>query len=85
MKYKSVIVTKREGPDVLQVIENELREPSSREVRIRVLAAPVCLPAVTARYGQTPFCPKVPFTPGYAIIGTIDATGNDVTNVAVGG
>lgn len=85
MKYKSVIVTKRGGPDVLQVIENELREPSSREVRIRVLAAPVCLPAVTARYGQTPFCPKVPFTPGYAVIGTIDATGNDVTNVAVGG
>jgi NADPH:quinone reductase-like Zn-dependent oxidoreductase len=84
MKYKSVIVTKRGGPEVLQVIENNLRKPSVREVRIKVLAAPVCLPDVTARYGQTPFCPRVPFTPGYAVIGTIDATGKDVANVAVG-
>jgi ABC-type lipoprotein release transport system permease subunit len=44
MKYKSVIVTKRGGPDVLQVIENELREPAAREARIKVLAAP--MPAV---------------------------------------
>ncbi|HEX2990575.1 MAG TPA: zinc-binding dehydrogenase [Anaerolineales bacterium] len=84
MKYNSVIVPKRGGPDVLQVVENELREPAAREVRIRVLAAPVCLPDVTARYGQTPFCPNVPFTPGYAVIGLIDATGKDVTCVAPG-
>src|SRR5215208_7164015 len=84
MIYKSVIVTKRGGPEVLQVIENDLREPSVREVCIKVLAAPVCLPDVTARYGQTPFCPRVPFTPGYAVIGTIHATGKDVKNVAVG-
>ncbi len=84
MKYKSVIVTKRGGPEVLQVIENELHQPSAREVRIKVLAAPICLPDVTARYGQTPFCPKVPFTPGYAVIGTIDAIGEDVTDVPVG-
>lgn len=81
MIYRSVVVTKRGSPEVLQVIENELREPSAREVRIKVLAAPVCLPDVTARYGQTPFCPKVPFTPGYAVIGTFDAIGKDVTNV----
>jgi len=84
MKYKSVIATKRGGPDVLQVIENELREPAAREVRVRVLAVPVCLPDVTARQGQTPFCPKVPFTPGYAVIGAVDATGKDVTNVVEG-
>jgi NADPH:quinone reductase-like Zn-dependent oxidoreductase len=84
MRYKSVIVTKRGGPDVLQVIENELREPSARQVLIKALAVPVCLPDVTARYGQTPFRPKVPFTPGYAVIGTIDAIGKDVTNVTVG-
>ena len=84
MKYKSVIVTRRGGPDVLQVVENELHNPSPGEVRIKVLAAPVCLPDVTARYGQTPFCPRVPFTPGYAVIGTVDATGRDVTSVAAG-
>lgn len=84
MKYKSIIVTKRGGPDVLQIMENDLREPSAREVRIKVQAVPVCLPDVTARYGQTPFCPRVPFSPGYAVIGTIDAIGKGIINVAVG-
>jgi NADPH:quinone reductase-like Zn-dependent oxidoreductase len=84
MKYKSVIVTQRGGPEVLQIVENELREPSPREVRIKTQAAPVCLPDVTSRYGQTPFQVRVPFVPGYAVIGTIDALGRDVTNVSVG-
>jgi len=53
MKYKSVIVTQRGGPEVFQVVENELREPSAREARIRALAVPVCLPDVQARYGQS--------------------------------
>ena len=30
MKYKSVVATKRGGPEVLQVVENELRAPDSR-------------------------------------------------------
>jgi NADPH:quinone reductase-like Zn-dependent oxidoreductase len=84
MKYKSIVVVQRGGPEVLQIVENPLREPADREVRIKTLAVPVCLPDVTARYGQTPFCPKVPFSPGYAVIGTIDAVGRKVTNVAVG-
>jgi NADPH2:quinone reductase len=79
MKYKSVMVTQRGGPEVLQVVEKELREPSARQARIRVLAAPVCLPDVTARYGRTPFCPGVPFAPGYAFIGTVDAVGSEAT------
>jgi NADPH:quinone reductase-like Zn-dependent oxidoreductase len=84
VRYKSVVVTKRGGPEVLQIIENDLREPSAREVRIRVLAAPVCLPDVEARYGRTPFAPKIPFVPGYGFIGVVDAVGRDVSNVAVG-
>jgi len=84
MRYKSVIVTKRGGPEVLQVIENDLRPPSAGETRIKVLAAPVCLPDVEARYGRTPFAPKIPFVPGYAAIGVVDAIGKGVTNAAVG-
>ncbi|MFT3894197.1 MAG: medium chain dehydrogenase/reductase family protein [Anaerolineales bacterium] len=85
MKYKSITVIKRGGPDVLQLMEHELRDPSAWEVRIKTQAVPVCLPDITARYGQTPFCPKVPFTPGYAVIGTVDAIGKNVTNAAIGG
>ncbi len=84
MKYKSVIVTARGGPEVLQVVENDLRPPKTGEVRIKVLAAPVCAPDMTARHGQSPFIPKPPFTPGYAVIGDVDATGAGVSNVTVG-
>jgi NADPH:quinone reductase-like Zn-dependent oxidoreductase len=84
MKYKSVIVTRRGGPQVLKIIENDLRAPSAGEARIKILATPVCGPDITARYGHTPFAPKTPFVPGYAIIGVVDALGDGVTNVAVG-
>ena len=84
MKYKSVVVTKRGGPEVLQVIENDLRAPSAGEARIKILATPVCLPDVQARYGHTPIAPKIPFVPGYALIGVVDAIGEDVTSAAVG-
>jgi len=84
MKYKSVIVTKRGSPEVLKIIENDLRAPLAGEARVKVLAAPVCLPDVQARYGRSPFKPKIPFTPGYAFIGIVDEIGEGVTNVAVG-
>ncbi len=89
MKYKSILVTKRGGPEVLQVIENELRSPPAREARIKILAAAVCRPDITVRTGAalytgTPLEQKVPFTPGYAIIGVVDAVGKDVFEVAVG-
>ena len=83
-KYKSVIVTKRGGPEVLQVTNNELRDPIAGEVRIKILAAPVCAPDITSRYGLSPFVPKPPFTPGYAVIGIVDAVGIDVPDAAVG-
>ena len=84
MRYKSVVVPKRGGPEVLQVVEKELRPPSAGEARIKILATPVCLPDVQARYGQTPIAPKVPFVPGYAVIGIVDAVGAAITGVAVG-
>ena len=89
MKYKSVIVTKNGGPEVLQIIENDLRPPSSGEVRIQTLAAAVCRPDITVRsgnalYSGTPLGQKLPFVPGYAIIGVVDAIGQGVSQVAVG-
>ena len=83
-KYKRVIVPRIGGPEVLQVVVNKLRPPSANEARIKVLATPVCLPDVQARYGHSPFAPKVPFTPGYAIIGIVKVIGRGVTNTAVG-
>lgn len=84
MKYKSVVVTKRGGPEVLQVVENELRAPSAGEARIKVLATGVGRTDINYRYGYSPFSPKVPFVPGYEITGVVDAIGEGVTRVAVG-
>lgn len=89
MIYRSVVATRTGPPEVLQVVENELRAPAKGEARIRVLAAAVCRPDITVRtgdslYSGTPLGKKVPFVPGYAVIGDVDALGEGVTGVAVG-
>lgn len=84
MKYRSVVATRRGGPEVLQVVENDLRPPTTGEARVRVLAASVTLPEVEARYGRSPFPPTIPFTPGYAIVGDVDAIADGVTQVRPG-
>ncbi len=84
MKYKRIVVSKRGPPENLQITECHLRDPAAKEVRVKVLATCVCLPDVQARYGLSPFAPKLPFVPGYTIVGVVDATGPDVTQAHPG-
>ncbi|HEY46830.1 MAG: hypothetical protein AMJ88_01515 [Anaerolineae bacterium SM23_ 63] len=84
MTYKSIVVTKRGGLDALQIIDNELRDPLVGEVRIRILATPVCQDDIAVRVGNRPFLAKVPFVPGYSILGVVNAIGEGVTNVVTG-
>ncbi len=89
MKYRSLLVTRCGGPEVLQVVEHDLRPPAKGEVRIRVLAATVSRPDVSVRRGEALYSgtflgQKLPFTPGYAVIGDVEAVGENVRNVAVG-
>ena len=84
MKYKSIIVTKRGGPEVLKIVENKLREPLPGEARIKILATPVVQDDVAVRVGNRPFLAKTPFVPGYSILGVVNAIGDSVTKVAVG-
>jgi NADPH:quinone reductase-like Zn-dependent oxidoreductase len=84
MSYRSVVATQRGGPEMLQIVEHELRPPSGGEARIRMLATPVCQDDVAVRVGNRPFLPKLPFTPGYAFIGVVEAVGENVANVTVG-
>ncbi len=75
MIYQSVVVTRRGGPEALQIVENEVRPPVAGEVRVRILASPIAQDDVAARIGNRPVLPKLPFTPGYAIVGCVDAAG----------
>src|SRR5512134_989567 len=89
MKYRSVVAAQFGGPEVLKVIENDLRPPHAAEARIKILASAVCRPDISVRRGEslfrgTPLGQKVPFVPGYAIIGVVDAVGPDVREVSVG-
>ncbi|MEX2162005.1 MAG: zinc-binding dehydrogenase [Anaerolineales bacterium] len=89
MKYKSVVATQFGGPEVLQVLENELRPPTAGEVRIKILASSVSRPDVTPRSGKslfsrTPLRMKPPFVPGYSVVGVVDAVGEGVQEARVG-
>ena len=82
--YKSVIISEKGPPNVLKLIENELREPSDNEVRIKIICTGVGFTDVIMRYGHYIFAHKIPFIPGYEIIGTVEMLGRGVTNVLKG-
>lgn len=88
MTYYSVAAVRRGGPEVLQVVANDLRAPGAGEVRIKVLAASVCRPDVTPRTRDNLYANakryEPPFVPGYSVIGTVDAVGEGVTTAVVG-
>ena len=84
MNYRSVVVPKRGGPEVLRVVEKDLRPPAAGEARIKILATGVCQDDVAARVGNRPFLPKLPFVPGYTMVGIVDAIGQGVTRIAKG-
>jgi NADPH2:quinone reductase len=84
MRGKRVIVTHYGGRDSLRVVEEEYPDPKRGEVLVRVLAAGVGLPDVMAREGVHPETPRVPFTPGWDLIGVVERLGEDVSGVEVG-
>src|SRR5688572_1985018 len=84
MKHKRIIVTRYGGPDALQVIEEDRPEPKRGEVRVRVLAAGVSLPDLMMREGIHPETPRLPFTPGWDLVGVVDQLGAGVSELASG-
>ena len=79
MRHKRVVVTRYGGPEVITVIEEDVPDPAAGEVRLKVLAAGVSLPDVLAREGVHPETPRVPYTPGWDLVGTVDQLGEGVT------
>ncbi len=81
MKYHRVIATRRGQPEVLQIIEDDLPEPSKGEVRVKVLASGVAFGDVIYRML---FRGNMLATPGYDIVGRVDKLGASVTTPAIG-
>jgi NADPH:quinone reductase-like Zn-dependent oxidoreductase len=84
MRHTRVIVTHYGGPDALRVIEEECPEPKSGEVRVRVLAAGVSLPDLLMREGVHPEKPRLPFTPGWDLVGVVDRLSAGMSGIEPG-
>ncbi|MDB4971525.1 MAG: oxidoreductase, zinc-binding dehydrogenase family protein [Myxococcales bacterium] len=83
-KNRKVMISKRGGPDVLKLVEEELPEPGAGEARVKITAAGVAFADVLMREGLYPGVPKPPFAPGYDVVGTVDALGEGVTGFTIG-
>lgn len=84
MHYKRVLIARTGGPEVLQVVEEELPEPQPGAVRVKVLTTGVAFADVMMRCGMYPGAPPLPFSPGYDIVGVVDALGAGVSSFEVG-
>jgi NADPH2:quinone reductase len=84
MKYKRILIDHYGGPDELRVVEEECPEPKKGEVRVKVLTAGVSLPDVMMREGIHPETPRLPFTPGWDLVGVVDRIGDDVSGIQIG-
>ena len=83
--YQATVLTGAGGVERLEVRALPLSEPSTGEIRVRIRACGVGSTDVgMMRRGSYPFAPKVPFVPGYDIIGDVEAVGKDVNFPAIG-
>lgn len=79
-----VVVSRRGGPDVLRVVEEDLPQPRPGEARVTVSAAGVSAFDLLIRSTSFPGNPKPPFTPGEDVVGVVDALGDGVTGLEPG-
>jgi NADPH2:quinone reductase len=84
VKNQRIVVTHYGGPDELRVVEEECPEPKLGEARVRVLTAGVSLPDVMMREGFHPETPRLPFTPGWDLVGVVDRLGAGVSALEPG-
>jgi NADPH:quinone reductase len=82
-KSRTVVISERGGPEVLQAIERDVREPEAGEVRIRVRFAAVNPTDIgTRRSGAAGAEP--PWIPGMDASGIVEMLGEGVTDLRLG-
>jgi NADPH:quinone reductase len=81
---KAIRVHELGGAEKLSLDEIEKPQPKSDEVLIKVVAAGINYADTMMRAGNYMTRPELPFTLGYEAAGTIEETGENVTNLQVG-
>src|SRR5262245_29257281 len=80
-----VVISRYGPPDVLTLIQEPVPVPKPGEVRIHVEAAGVSFGDVAQRANLFfAGAPPMPYTPGYDIVGRVDAIGDGVSEAGVG-
>jgi NADPH:quinone reductase-like Zn-dependent oxidoreductase len=79
VRNSRVVLTALGGPEVLKLIEDDVRDPGANEVRIRILVAGVAFADVLMRRGLYSGVPPLPYSPGYDIVGVVDSCGPGVS------
>jgi NADPH:quinone reductase-like Zn-dependent oxidoreductase len=81
---RAVFITRKGGPEVLQVREVPDPQPGPGQVRVDVRAAGLNFADVMARMGLYPDAPPLPAVVGYEVAGVVDAVGAGVTTPVPG-
>jgi NADPH:quinone reductase-like Zn-dependent oxidoreductase len=79
-----VVVNRFGGPDVLEIVEDEIPQPGPGTVRVRIIAAGLSGADLLMREGVHPRTPRPPFTPGWDLVGFVDEVGPGVTGLEHG-
>ncbi|WP_084263142.1 nitroreductase/quinone reductase family protein [Actinomadura formosensis] len=83
-RTRRIVVARYGGPEAMRLVEEPLPMPCSGEVRVKRVAAGVSFADVLIREGGYPGGPRPPLTPGYDLLGTVDAVGEGVTGLSAG-
>jgi NADPH:quinone reductase-like Zn-dependent oxidoreductase len=78
IRCRKVAVRRFGPPEALEVIPTVVPAPPPGHIRVRVLAIGVGMTDLVARSGEYLLQRRLPFTPGYELIGEIDTVGDDV-------
>jgi NADPH2:quinone reductase len=81
MKCRRIIVNRKRQ---LELVEDDLPNPRPGEVRVKILAAGVSFADVSMREGIHPEARRLPFTPGWDVVGIVDVLGEGVEAVQIG-
>src|ERR1035438_9135698 len=81
MSWQHLRIARFGGPEVLQMVEEPTTpEPGAEEVRVKVLAAGTGFTDTMIRRGRYPdFKGRLPFTPGYEMVGVVEKIGSGVS------
>ncbi|MDF0603842.1 medium chain dehydrogenase/reductase family protein [Psychromarinibacter sp. C21-152] len=86
MTWRKIVLTGFGDPDTLEMQTiDALPDPEGNELRLRVLVTSAAFTDVMIRKGLYPDVKeKPPFTPGYDLVGVVDAAGPDATRFRPG-